>query len=368
LSLLPTTEEHLKRYTAAILLASCAIAVAALARPMFDGRVPQAVFSVAVVAAAAYGGLGPGLVVTAISTTAIGWLFRGAVVSLLGMRPGLISFAALGIVISFVLDQFRQSRAALERSKQQLQSANDELSRRSQALALSNEELRRFAYALSHDLQNPLRTVSVFTEHFARTYTGPIDEPSAQSLRFIVQGVDRMQQMIRGLLDYSTAMNDPRGLNEISDGNTAIAAALDDLRGLIDQTGARITSDSLPAVAARSEPIRQLLANLISNAIKYRDHSTPEIHIAAKPNGSEWIFSVRDNGIGIDMQYAEKIFGVFERLHGSDRYGGSGIGLAICRAIVQRYGGRIWVESELGRGSTFSVTLPVTVERQVAAP
>ena len=355
-----------REYAAAVLVVGVAIAIAAAIRPLFGGRVPQTIFTIAVIAAATYGGLFPGLLATALSTAAIGDLFPDAVFSIVPIQSSLATFAVLGVVISLVLDQFRRSSTALRRSKERLEQANAELSRRSDALALSNEELRRFAYALSHDLQNPLRTVSIFTEHFAQQNKGKMDEASTQSVRYIVEAVDRMQAMVRGLLEYSTAMHHHESGQEIADGNAVIQLTLEDLRIAIEESGARVTYEALPEVGMGPGPLHQLLLNLVSNGIKYCDQDKPEVHISARRGGDEWLFSVRDNGIGIDMQYSEKIFGVFERLHGSAKYGGSGIGLAICRAIVQRRGGRIWVESTPGQGSTFYFTVPAAVPKDVA--
>ena len=361
-----TTRQQVREYAAAVLLVGAAVALAAAIRPLFGGRIPQTIFTIAVFAAATYGGLLPGLLATALSTAAIGGLFPDAVFSIVPIQSNLVTFAVLGVLISVVLDQFRRSSAALRRSKERLEQANAELSRRSDALALSNEELRRFAYALSHDLQNPLRTVSIFTEHFAQQNKGKMDEASAQSVRYIVEAVDRMQAMVRGLLEYSTAMHHHESGQEVADGNAVVQLVLEDLRIAIEESSARVTYDPLPEVGLGPGPLHQLLLNLVSNGIKYCDQGRPEVHLSAKRDGHQWLFSVCDNGIGIDMQYSEKIFGVFERLHGSAKYGGSGIGLAICRAIVQRRSGRIWVESTPGQGSTFYFTVPAATQRDLA--
>ena len=361
-----TTRQQLREFAAAVLFVGGAIAIAAAIRPLFGGRVPQTIFTIAVFAAATYGGLLPGLLATALSTAAIGGLFPDSVFALVPIQTSLATFAVLGVVISLVLDQFRRNSAALRRSKERLEQANAELSRRSDALASSNEELRRFAYALSHDLQNPLRTVSIFTEHFAQQNKGKMDEASAQSVRYIVEAVDRMQAMVRGLLEYSTAMHHHESAEELADANAVIQLVLEDLRVVVEESGARVTYDALPEVGIGPGPLHQLLLNLVSNGIKYRDQGNPEVHISARRDRDQWLFAVRDNGIGIDMQYSEKIFGVFERLHGSAKYGGSGIGLAICRAIVQRRGGRIWVESTPGQGSTFYFTVPAAAPRDIA--
>jgi light-regulated signal transduction histidine kinase (bacteriophytochrome) len=295
--------------------------------------------------------------VTAISGLFAYLLFGGSVVSLFPAgQPRLSLFFLVGIIITAVIEWFRRSNQDLASAKAKLVSANQELSRRSEALAHSNEELQRFAYALSHDLQTPLRTISMFTERLAVHHKGS-DEDEATSLRFIGEGVESMQAMIRGLLEYATASH-MEGQRGVADVNAVLKTVLQDLRSQIEESGAAVQTDALPTIDGDETRIRQLFQNLISNAIKYRGERTPEIGISARPGGREWTFCVRDNGIGIDMRHAEKIFGLFARLHPSSTYKGTGIGLAVCRAIVEGHGGRIWVESEPGKGSSFLFTLP----------
>lgn len=346
----------LQRYAAAILCGAAAILLAFLLRPLLGGQTPLTPFTIAVILAAAYGGFGPGMVTTLFCTGMFYVLFPGPILSPVFNRPSPPFFLLSGVVISLVVEHFRRSNAKVE-------AANRELSRRSEALAKSNEELERFAYALSHDLQTPLRTVSMFTERLTGNLTGHLDEDSLTALRFIAEGVASMQAMISGLLEYATASSAPPGA-AMADMSAVLKTVLQDLHSLIEESGANVTSDPLPMVQADETRMRQVLQNLIANAIKYRGERTPQIHVGAKSGAREWIFCVRDNGIGIDMRHAERIFGLFERLHQEPR--GTGIGLAVTRAIVERHGGRMWVESKPGSGATFFFTLPSAGARRAA--
>jgi len=347
---------QLKRYGTSIFLVCAAVVATIAIQPLFGGRAPLTAFTVAVILSASYGGLGPGLLATALSVAIVKLKFENSVFTLFRVQSTLGLFTFIGVAVTLVIERFRRANAQLEQAKDRLELANEELSRRTKALAQSNEELQRFAYGLSHDLQNPLRTVSVFTERLASHNEAGLDEHSRQSIAFILQGVHRMQEMIQGLLAYSTATNDEDQTNA-TDCNAVLAKVTEDLRGAIEESGASVTWDPLPIVEAHQARLHQVFLNLIGNAIKYRSDAKCDVHVSAKRNGGEWLFAVKDNGIGVDMQYADKIFGVFERLHGSGQYSGSGIGLAVCRAVIQRQGGRIWVESAPGKGSTFFFTI-----------
>ncbi len=346
-----------KRYGVAVLLGTAAILIAFVLRPYLGGQIALTPFSIAVILAAAYGGLGPGLVTTVLCSALIYAFLSGPLFSPFFNRPRPSFFLLSGVAISYVVERLR-------REHEKTVAANRELSRRTEALAKSNEELERFAYALSHDLQTPLRTISMFTEKLAAGLGPGADEDTAMALRFVAEGVASMQAMIRGLLDYATASKAEPGTSR-AEVAAVLTRVLQDLRSEIDEAGAVITCDSLPTVRADETRIRQVLQNLIANAIKYRGEKRPEIHVSAKAGAQEWIFCVRDNGIGIDMKYAKKIFGLFERL--SKEPQGTGIGLAVSRAIVERHGGRMWVESEPGRGSAFYFTLPGTAESGMRA-
>jgi light-regulated signal transduction histidine kinase (bacteriophytochrome) len=184
-----------------------------------------------------------------------------------------------------------------------------------------------------------------------------LDKDSKECAQMIVDGVHRMESMIKGLLGYAAATAD-RHHSVASNSKTVVEQVLHNLRSLIDAEGAVITFDELPIVQANDDRLAQVFSNLITNAIKYRGSRKPKVHVTATDNGTEWIFKVKDNGIGIDMQHADEIFVLFKRLHSSEQYDGSGIGLAVCKTVIERFGGQIWVESEPGKGSTFFFTIP----------
>jgi PAS domain S-box-containing protein len=224
-------------------------------------------------------------------------------------------------------------------------------------LKRSNEELKQFAYVTSHDLQEPLRTISSFTQLLKKRYENQLDEDADEFIDYIVDGANRMQIMIKALLDYSRVNTrsiefKPSNFEEILD------QTLNSLKIAIDESEAIITIDSLPTLMADDKQMIQLFQNLISNAIKFRkENENVKIYISCKKVSNNYIFSVSDNGIGIELQFKDRIFEVFQRLHTRDEYSGTGIGLAICKKIVERHGGQIWVESEYGEGSTFYFTI-----------
>jgi PAS domain S-box-containing protein len=225
-------------------------------------------------------------------------------------------------------------------------------------LKRSNEELQQFAYVSSHDLQEPLRMVASYTQLLAKRYKGRLDSDADEFITFAVDGCNRMQGLIQDLLAYSRAGTTGKSLCEVS-GEDALQGALTNLRITIEQSGAFVSHDSLPAIRTDETQLTQVFQNLVGNAIKYRSTEVPRVHVSAKKNGgNEWIFSVRDNGLGIAPQYFERIFILFQRLHGRNEFEGTGIGLAICKKVLERLGGRIWVESQPEKGSTFYFALP----------
>jgi len=221
----------------------------------------------------------------------------------------------------------------------------------------SNLELGQFAYIASHDLQEPLRMVASYTQLLSRRYKGRLDSDADEFIAFAVDGAGRMQRLIQDLLAYSRVGTKGSDLLETSS-EEAMQQSLINLREAIRESGALVTHDPMPAVLADETQLVQLFQNLIGNAIKYQKPGEPRIHIsAAMDGGKKWIFSVKDNGLGIDPQYFERIFGMFQRLHKRDEFAGTGIGLAICKKIVERHGGSISVESAPGQGSTFRFAL-----------
>lgn len=233
----------------------------------------------------------------------------------------------------------------------QLEEANAELAR-------SNAELEQFAYVASHDLQEPLRMVSSFTQLLAKRYQSKLGADADDFIGYVVEGAVRMQQLINDLLAYSRVGRSGKGFAP-ADCSAVFAAVRANLRKTIEESGAKILVDPLPTVWAEESQLLQLFQNLIGNAIKFhKKDEPPRVHVGVSRQPDEWLFWVRDNGIGIEPQYTERIFFVFQRLHNRKEYPGTGIGLAVCKKVVERHGGRIWVESEPGKGSTFYFTLP----------
>jgi len=235
--------------------------------------------------------------------------------------------------------------------------ASVELLQTVEELKRSNEDLQQFAYVASHDLQEPLRMVASYVALLARRYKGKLDADADEFIAFAVDGAKRMQSLIQDLLAFSRVGSKGAELVTTSSEN-ALERAIKNLRGAIVDSGAQVTHDPLPSVLADEMQLTQLFQNLLGNAIKYRRAETPDVHVAARQNSAKkWIFSVRDNGLGIEPQYFERIFGMFQRLHGREEFSGTGMGLAICKKIVERHGGDISVESTVGQGSTFRFPL-----------
>jgi len=225
-------------------------------------------------------------------------------------------------------------------------------------LARSNKDLEQFAYVASHDLQEPLRMVTSYVQLIEKRYKGRLDKDADEFIAFAVEGATRMQKLINDLLTYSRVRTRGRRFETV-DINNVMEQVMSNLSSNIQETGAKILWDGLPSIAADETQMVQLFQNLVGNGIKFHGKDLPEVKISAVREEKEWLFYVKDNGIGIDMQYKDRIFVVFQRLHGREEYSGTGIGLAICKSIVERHGGRIMVESELGKGSTFTFTIPI---------
>jgi PAS domain S-box-containing protein len=232
-------------------------------------------------------------------------------------------------------------------------------------LRSANLDLQQFAFAASHDLQEPLRSIISHLELLKRNLQDKLGAEAEQHIGFVLSAADRMRQLVLDLLGYSQAVRAELKLAPVNV-EAVLSTVLMNLQLAIQSTDARITFDPLPTVYLDGSQLTQLLQNLISNALKYRSAQPPQVHISAREEGPEWVFSVQDNGLGIDMRYAEQIFGVFKRLHGR-KYPGTGIGLAVCRKIVERRGGRIWVESKPGEGSTFFFTIPKNSRQELLA-
>ncbi|WP_414468586.1 GAF domain-containing protein [Methanobacterium sp. ACI-7] len=274
--------------------------------------------------------------------------------------------------IAYGLNSIRVHNAKIEAEKAlrdahdslelKVQERTKELKELNEELTRSNEELQSFAYITSHDLQEPLRTMASYAQLLKRRYEGQLDHDADEFIEYMVSGATRMKSMIQGLLDYSRV--DTRG-EEFKQFNckSAINYALNNLNAAIEECSAKISYDSLPPITADEIQITRVFQNLIGNAIKFRKNGIPlEINISADNRNNEYIFSISDNGIGIESQYTDRIFEVFKRLHPIGEFEGAGIGLAIVKRIIDRHGGHVWVEAELGKGSTFYFTIPVKDE------
>jgi PAS domain S-box-containing protein len=245
--------------------------------------------------------------------------------------------------------------------------AERELQRQADALARSNADLNEFAYAASHDLQEPLRMIGSYTKLLSRRYTGQLDTDGREFVDYILDGVTRMTRLINDLLKYSRAIRPDANAPSVVDLSEPLRAAMLNLELLIEESGAVIDYEPLPEVAVNSTQMAQVFQNLISNAIKYRSEQTPKIVVRAVKSENEWTIEIADNGIGIPAEQHERIFGMFKRLHGV-HVAGTGIGLALCRRVIENHGGRIWVDSTPGKGSTFRFALPRITHGRATVP
>ncbi len=262
----------------------------------------------------------------------------------LGLAEELARRAATAVENARLFTESRRAAEALRRSNEELQRAN--------------EDLNQFAYSASHDLQEPLRMVAIFSQILARKYGRQLDGEGQKYVGFTLQGARRMEMLLKDLLAYTQVVNYAADELPPVDANAVFEKSLSNLGTSIREAGAVVTCDALPALKIQEIHLLQLFQNLIGNAIKYRGETAIKVQITCEPEGKFWKVCVQDNGIGIAPAYASHIFGIFKRLHNSDKYAGTGIGLAICQKIVERYGGRIWVESEENKGSTFCFTVP----------
>ncbi len=249
------------------------------------------------------------------------------------------------------------SRAELDREVEQRKQAAEQLVRTAAELERSNQELQQFAYVASHDLQEPLRMVTSYLQLLQRRYQGRLDADADEFIGYAVDGAQRMKTLILDLLTYSRVGSRSQPFVPVAM-EAVLADTLNNLQEAVRESGGQVHHDPLPEVRADAGQMRQLLQNLIGNALKFHGETPPQVHVSAAPDPDGWRFAVRDNGIGIDPRFFERIFVVFQRLHTRDEYSGTGIGLAVCKKIVERHGGRIWVESAPNQGAAFCFTLP----------
>ncbi len=286
----------------------------------------------------------------------LGWLQqRGLRAGLYTTEPGLAFFAVANVVVFVAVVWWGVS--SLHRMDTKRRQTENELKATAAKLARSNADLEQFAYVASHDLKEPLRAISGSVQILQEHYRNRLGTEADEVIKHTVDGATRMQTLIDDLLTYSRLTSREAPI-ELTDSNLVMQEVLANLERAIGESKAVVTNDPLPVVKADRTQLLQVFQNLISNGIKYRSERTPKIHVSAEDNGGEWLFAFRDNGIGISPQYADRIFRIFQRLHTRKEYPGTGIGLAVCKKIVERHGGRIWVESEPEEGSTFYFTMP----------
>lgn len=254
-----------------------------------------------------------------------------------------------------MMRRLRQAAANAERAEGELRRSNEDLRR-------ANRDLEMFAYSASHDLQEPLRNISIFAQLLERKLSGTADGDAMEFLRGVTKGTRRMENLVQDLLAYSRASRPAEGPVPVIDAAAVLEGVMQAMKRKIEESGAEIEAGELPALLIHPAHLQQVFHHLLSNAMKFRDlkePKAPQVRVTAELRAAEWVISVADNGIGIDARYATQIFGLFKRLHSRNQYPGSGVGLAICQRILEQYGGRIWLEESAGgRGSVFSFSLP----------
>ncbi len=366
----PSPRSALVRYSIPIVGLGLSTMLALLIRH-FAGAKPSPFASVAfllvMMASAWWGGYMPGILASLLSLFIVPYAviphFEPAKVE----PPRVLLVLLIAVLISRVAQNRNRVEAALREANESLdervQQRTLELQRSNAELQRLNEDLNQFAYSASHDLQEPLRMVAIYSQMLERKYKGQLSGDANEYIEQIVQGARHMDMLLKDLLAYAQTVNISLENVQPVDGGLVLERALSNLSAAVAESNAAVTYDALPQVRVQEVHLLQLFQNLIGNAIKYRSDEPPHVHVSAKREGRGCAFAVSDNGIGIPSEYKDQVFRMFKRLHTSSKYEGTGMGLAICHRIVERYGGRIWVESDLGKGSTFWFTLPAADDK-----
>lgn len=329
-------------------------------------------FLVAVMASSWWGGYIPGLIACTIGMFVIPFVFNPHFDPTTASPSRTVLVLLVSLLISRVAQSRDQAEAALREANENLdekvRQRTAELERSNAELRRLNEDLNQFAYSASHDLREPLRMIMIFSQMLERKHKEQLSAEADNYIANIVHSAKRMEVLLQDLLAYAHTINISPEKVGVVDSNALVGQALTFLSRAVAESGARVTYNGLPKLRMQEVHLLQLFQNLIGNAIKYRGAEPPCVEITAEPQGADWKICIRDNGIGIPARYTEHIFRMFKRLHTSERYEGTGMGLAICQRIVERYGGRIWVDrTEEGKGSTFCFTLPRVTEQAKAA-
>lgn len=289
---------------------------------------------------------------------------RTRVVIITGNALAVLLLLSAGIVVQREMVRRKDAEDEIRLLNVDLERRVEELAKSMKDLARSNSELQQFAYVASHDLQEPLRMVASFTQLLGKRYKEKLDDDARDFINYAVDGATRMQTLITDLLSYSRVGTQGKPL-ESTQCDEVLDRVLSNFKLAVKESGAVITRDPLPTVMADALQLGQLFQNLIANAIKFHGEGSPSVHVSAERRGGDWEISVRDNGIGISQEYADRIFVIFQRLHTKTEYPGTGIGLAICKKIAERHGGRIWVEPSPGGGSTFRFSIPARESSEI---
>lgn len=350
--MMPLNGSRLAKYGRTVLWIGSSALASWAASLAFHIQAPLFPFSVGVVAAAWSGGLEGGLLAAALADLILFGIFRGNMLTMMAIRPGLplmIGFSVVSVLSTFVADRAARGYMEAKATKAELQAALERLSE-------TNRSLEQFANSAADALRTPLRAISVFAELLQTRHAALLDNESKEYLRIMLNSTSQMYGVIDRLRDYARARQSQNALLLI-DANAVLRQAIQQLQAEISAAGARISHDDLPIVRADEGGLLQVMQHLLSNALKYRSAAPPEIHVSAKREGAEWVFAMSDNGIGMNPDDGKAVFDLFQRVNG-DGDGRNGIGLALCRATLERFGGRIWVESQAGSGSTFYFSLP----------